>query len=92
VPAVPIWEALGAVLEEEPKIDLLKLDVEGLEPALLTAIPGDIFPFLNRIAAEVDDPSESDAVVSFLAARGFSTGVSDRYLYAWQRPPAEFHS
>jgi FkbM family methyltransferase len=92
VPAVPIGEALSAVLRKEQTIDLLKLDVEGLEPALLTAIPRDIFPFLNRIAAEVDDPSESDAVVGFLAACGFSTSVSDRYLYAWQRPPAEFHS
>jgi FkbM family methyltransferase len=84
VPAVGIVEALSAVLEEEPKIDLLKLDVEGLEPALLRAIPEDVFPFLNRIVAEIDDPSERDMSAELLAAREFSISVTDGYLYAWQ--------
>lgn len=84
VPAVGIGEALGAVLKEEPKIDLLKIDVEGLEPALLRAIPEDVFPFLNRIAAEIEDPSEKDALTEYLAACGCSISVSNRYLYAQQ--------
>jgi FkbM family methyltransferase len=92
VPAVAIGEALSAVLSEEPTIDLLKLDVEGLEPALLRAVPRDIFPSLDRIAAEVDDPSESNALAGFLAACGFSTSVSDRYLYAWQGQRTELDS
>jgi FkbM family methyltransferase len=92
VPAVGIGEALSTVLSEEPTIDLLKLDVEGLEPALLRAIPRDIYPSIDRIAAEVDDPSESNALAGFLAACGLSTKVSDRYLYAWQGQRTELDS
>jgi hypothetical protein len=59
-----------------------------MEPALLRAIPEDVFPFLNRIAAEINtelyDPSEIDALADYLSAGGFSISVSDGYLYAQQ--------
>jgi FkbM family methyltransferase len=87
VAAIQIGEALHGILQDERSIDLLKLDVEGLEPALLKAIPEDTYPYLNRIAAEIDDPSKSDNLSIFLSARGFSVSVSQGHLYAVRVQP-----
>jgi FkbM family methyltransferase len=54
VPAVSIVELLQNVLDREGHIDILKVDVEGLEQALLSAIPDELKSRIGTIYAETN--------------------------------------
>ena len=54
VPAVSINEVLRSVLERAPEIDILKIDVEGLEVRLVQAIDTDLRGRIRRIYIEAD--------------------------------------
>jgi FkbM family methyltransferase len=49
-------EVLESVLEVEPTIDILKVDVEGLEADLVSAIRPDLLERIERIYFEANDP------------------------------------
>lgn len=52
VPCIDIVDVIADVLAEHGRIDLLKVDVEGLETALLDRIPADALPLIGQIVAE----------------------------------------
>lgn len=54
VPCVSINDVLRSVLEEVPKIDILKMDVEGLEVRLARAIDPDLRRRIRRIYLEAN--------------------------------------
>ena len=57
VESVGIRELLERVLEHEPRIDLLKLDTEGLEEATVEAIPPELLDRIDVIAFESERPA-----------------------------------
>lgn len=69
VPAVEVNEALTPIVIQG-QIDLLKMDVEGLELALLDALVDGILGAVSCIAAEVGD-RDTTAVVARLQDHGF---------------------
>ena len=72
VHAVPT-HTLSAVIEKEgvPAIDLLKIDAEGDELAVLQGITEAHFPIIRMIAAEIHSDDLLAAVQPLLAKRGF---------------------
>ena len=81
---------LRDVIEAEP-IDLLKLDIEGAEDAVLA----DCEPVLNRVKAIVMDLHEFDPsvrqaprVLELLTRAGFSYAVDDFVPLTWREPLA----
>lgn len=81
---------LRDVIDEGP-VDLLKLDIEGAEHAVLT----DCEPVLHRVKALVMDLHEFDpavrlapAVLELLARAGFSYTIDDFVPLPWREPLA----
>ncbi|MEI2779518.1 MAG: FkbM family methyltransferase [Tetrasphaera sp.] len=52
VPCLTIADALRQVLHTEGSIDLVKIDTEGSEEALVAAIPDDVWPRIGEVAYE----------------------------------------
>ena len=61
VDSVAIAEALDAVLEAEGRIDLLKIDTEGSEEALVRAVRADQWDRIGSVRYELDDHVVSHA-------------------------------
>jgi FkbM family methyltransferase len=55
VDTAPIAQALTQVIAESGGIDLLKVDTEGSEPALIAAIPDSLWPLIAETRYEIDD-------------------------------------
>jgi len=86
---------LRDVLEAEPAIDLLKLDIEGAEDAVLA----DCEPSLGRVRALIMDLHEFDAasrqvprVLDLLARAGFTYAIDDFVPLTWREPTADARS
>jgi FkbM family methyltransferase len=56
VPCRDVNDVLDEVLEREDRIDILKLDTEGLEPPTIAAIRPDLLPRIGVIYFEADGP------------------------------------
>ncbi|HKB13757.1 MAG TPA: FkbM family methyltransferase [Vicinamibacterales bacterium] len=91
VPSVRLRDAIAA----EPAIDLLKLDVEGAEDAVLA----DCEPVLDRVRALVMDLHEFDPaarqaprVLELLARAGFTYAVDEFVPLTWRQPIADARS
>jgi FkbM family methyltransferase len=86
---------LRDVLEAEPAIDLLKLDIEGAEDAVLA----DCEPSLGRVRALIMDLHEFDPasrqvprVLDLLARAGFTYAIDDFVPLTWREPTADARS
>jgi len=86
---------LRDILEAEPAIDLLKLDIEGAEDAVLA----DCEPSLGRVRALIMDLHEFDAasrqvprVLDLLARAGFTYAIDDFVPLTWREPTADARS
>src|SRR5262245_22850791 len=68
---------LSQVIDEQDifGIDLLKIDAEKSELAILRGIADEHWPIIDRIILEVHEPAELDIVRSILAAKGFEIHV-----------------
>jgi FkbM family methyltransferase len=82
---------LRDVIEAEPSIDLLKLDIEGAEDAVLA----DCEPVLHRVAALVMDLHEFDPavrqaprVLDLLTRAGFTYAIDELVPLTWRQPTA----
>jgi FkbM family methyltransferase len=83
---------LRDVIEAEPAIDLLKLDIEGAEDVVLA----DCEPALDRVHALVMDLHEFDPavrqaprVLELLARAGFTYAIDEFVPLTWRQPTAE---
>ena len=83
---------LRDVIAAEPAIDLLKLDIEGAEDAVLA----DCEPVLDRVRAMVMDLHEFDPsarqaprVLERLARAGFTYAIDEFVPLSWRQPTAE---
>ena len=86
---------LRDILEAEPAIDLLKLDIEGAEDAVLA----DCEPSLGRVRALIMDLHEFDPasrqvprVLDLLARAGFTYAIDDFVPLTWREPTADARS
>lgn len=82
VQAVAIATLLTDVLEREGRIDVLKIDVEGLERDLLAAVPPGIAARVGRVALEWSTPDLEDLEpwrsAGFVVSGGPKTWVLER--------------
>jgi len=70
---------LSAVLDEEgiAAVDLLKMDAEGDELAVLQGIRDEHFPGIRQIAAEIHGGALLDAIRPLLAGKGYRVSFDD---------------
>lgn len=68
---------LSSVIGEHAleRIDLLKIDAEGSERAVLAGIADEHWPLVRQLVAEVHDPADGERLRAFLAERGFDVVV-----------------
>lgn len=95
VDAVSITMATDEVLQAHGHIDLLKIDVEGIELDLICSLPIASLRQIRHLAAEFDlrddDWSRVEKAVDKLVTAGFETFLDPPYLFAWQREYAYQH-
>jgi FkbM family methyltransferase len=85
VPALPLADFLAD--EGIGRVDFLKCDCEGAEYAVFYSCPATVFDCVQHIAMEVhqgEGERESiDAMVSFLADRGYACCMSEDRHFVW---------
>ena len=66
---------LSSIIEDEgiDRIDILKVDVEGAELAVLRGIADKHWPKVQQLALEVESFAMRDKIVALLAKKGFDT-------------------
>ncbi len=70
VPCVEVNEALHRVLDEHGRIDIVKIDVETLEGALLEALTSDVVARIDRLYVELRPASNPLAATHAMHQRG----------------------
>lgn len=95
---VPLRRLSDVIAEEGlDRIDLLKIDVEGSEAAVLRGLDDAHWPLVRQVVAEVENDAARAEIEALLTARGFTTsfaramaihdtGIEDElaYLWAWR--------
>ena len=76
---------LNSILKDEPRIDLIKVDVEGAEWQVLKGSER-IMHKIQSWMIEVHDPKDKKKLAEYLQSRGYATKwIDEKHIYAWRR-------